>query len=421
MTIDLPFDREHIWHPYTSIKHPLPTCPVVRAEGVLIQLEDGRQLIDGTASWWAAIHGYNHPHLNQAAHRQLEKMAHVMFGGLTHGPAVDLAKRLLAICPSGLDQVFLADSGSVSVEVALKMALQYWHAKGEPRSQFLTVRGGYHGDTFGAMSVCDPKGGMHAMWQGFLPKHLFADAPPAGFDLPWRDAHLDSVKDLLARHGQQVAAVILEPVMQGAGGMRFYSPLYLSHLRALCDDHGILLIFDEIATGFGRTGALFAADHCGISPDIMCVGKALSGGYLTLAATLCSKKLSDGLAQDGSGVLMHGPTFMGNPLACAVAVASLDLLETEAWRAQVRAIEAQMIEELAPAHNSSRVADVRVLGAVAVVEMKEPLDLETAQRQLVKRGVWIRPFGKLLYIMPAYIIKPDQLSLLCHAMIELSC
>ncbi len=418
MPIDLDFDRKHLWHPYTSLANPLPTYPVVAAQGAELILEDGRRLVDGMASWWCAIHGYGHPHLRQAVQTQLEQMSHVMFGGLTHGPAVALGKRLVAMTPAGLERVFLADSGSIAVEVALKMAMQFWAAQGERRPRFLTIRGGYHGDTFGAMSVCDPEGGMHALWQGFLPEQIFAPRPPAGFDVPLQSAWVEALDKLMTIHRDHLAALIVEPIVQGAGGMFFYAPAYLRAMRERCDAHGLPLIFDEIATGFGRSGALFAADHAGVSPDILCLGKALTGGTMTLAATLCNDRIAAGIAADGAGVLMHGPTFMGNPLACAAACASLELLEATPWRERVAAIEAQLRQELEPARRSAKVADVRALGAIGVIEMREPVDVAAVQRDFVDQGVWIRPFGKLVYIMPPYVLTPDQLSRLTTAMLR---
>jgi adenosylmethionine-8-amino-7-oxononanoate aminotransferase len=402
----LRFDREHLWHPYTSLVEPQPVEPVVSAEGVRLRLADGSELVDGMSSWWAAIHGYRHPALDAALRAQLDRMAHVMFGGLTHEPAVALARRLVALLPAGLDRVFFCDSGSVAVEVAIKMALQYWRGRGDARrTRLLTVRGGYHGDTFAAMSVCDPDTGMHALWRGVLAEQLFAERPRPRFDADWDPRAMDDVAGLLARHRDDVAAVVLEPVVQGAGGMWFYHPRYLRELRALCDEAGVLLVFDEIATGFGRTGRLFALEHAGVAPDILCVGKALTGGYLTLAATIASRAVADGIASGAHPTLMHGPTFMANPLACAAAGASLELLAT-----QLRA-------ELAPARAAAAVADVRVLGAIGVVEMRAPVDARAAQRHFVARGTWVRPFGRLVYLMPPYVIAPDDLTRLTDAVV----
>ncbi|QEI12539.1 adenosylmethionine--8-amino-7-oxononanoate transaminase [Cellvibrio japonicus] len=409
-------DRAHLWHPYTSFTNPPPVTPVMGGEGVYLHLADGRKLVDGISSWWSAVHGYNHPVLNKAVTDQLHKMAHVMFAGITHEPAVKLAATLARITPEGLNKVFFSDSGSVAVEVAMKMAVQYWHSQGQSqRTLFLSFKRGYHGDTFGAMSVCDPHSGMHHMFHHMLSHQLFADAPATGFEEPFQESHIAKFSQMIQQHRQKIAAVILEPIMQGAGGMHFYSPQFLQRVKQLCDQHQILLIADEIATGFGRTGKLFACEHASISPDIMCIGKALSGGYITLAATLCNDRVSSGICQGDYSALMHGPTYMANPLACAVANASIDLLMKSDWQQKVKRISEQLHHELMPCREFSYVKDVRVLGAIGVVELEKPFNTHELTQAFVAQGVWVRPMGQVIYLMPPFIINPEELSKLTAA------
>lgn len=409
-------DRDFVWHPYSSTSSNQAIFPVKSAQGVRIKLTDGRELIDGMSSWWSAIHGYNHPVMNQAISNQLQDMSHIMFGGLTHQPAVDLAEQLISLTPPSLKKVFFVDSGSVAVEVAIKMAIQYWYAKKQPKKQkILTIRHSYHGDTFGAMSVSDPENGMHSLFADTLAQQLFADSPNCRFDQECSDTDIEPIRSQLKEHQHQIAAVILEPIVQGAGGMRFYSPDYLKQVRKLCDQYNALLILDEIATGFGRTGKLFACEHAKIEPDILCIGKALTGGYMTLAATLTNQHIADTISNGEPGVFMHGPTFMANPLACSAGLASLKLLLNSPWQERIKQIENLLTSGLKPCQPYPHVKDVRILGAIGVVELHKAVDMQKIQPQFVEAGVWVRPFNRLIYLMPPYIISKDDLIFLTHA------
>ncbi len=415
----LDIDKAHVWHPYSAMGSDSPVYPVASADGVRLKLTDGRELIDGMSSWWCAIHGYNHPEMNRALEAQIQKMSHVMFGGLTHQPAVELAAQLVALTPKALQSVFFSDSGSVSVEVAMKMAIQYWHAKGQSsKTHFLTIRNGYHGDTIGAMSISDPVTGMHSLFSDTLTKQYFVDSPNCRFGQPCSDEDIADFEQTLSTEKDHIAAVILEPIVQGAGGMRFYSEEYLHRAREFCEQYHVLLILDEIATGFGRTGKLFACEYADVTPDIMCVGKALTGGYMSLAATITTRDVSETISQGEPGVFMHGPTFMANPLACTAALASLKLLLASPWQSEISRIEEQLTAGLEPCRTMNAVQDVRVLGAIGVVELEYAVDMAVIQPLFVDAGVWIRPFGKLVYLMPPFIIQNEDLEKLTSAVVD---
>ena len=414
-------DKSFLWHPYDNCFSDKPLFPIQSANKCLLKMADGRDLVDAMSSWWSAIHGYNHPILNEAAEKQLRKMSHVMFGGLTHEPAVELAETLVGIAPGDLNKVFFSDSGSVSVEVAMKMAVQYWIGRKQAdKYKFLSFKHAYHGDTFAAMSVCDPVNGMHHMFRQVLPEHYFAPAPTPGFGESWNETHCREITEILHHHHQEIAAVIIEPIVQGTGGMRVYSADFLKQLRQLCDTYNVLLIADEIATGFGRTGRLFACEHAAIAPDILCLGKAMTGGYLSLAATLCSEKIARDICATDAGVFMHGPTFMANPLACAISQASIGLLLSSPWQNRIASIENHFKTHLLPLKELNAVSDTRSIGAIGAIEMAQNIDVKTVTEMFVKRGVWIRPFGKLLYSMPPYIIEAHELQRITDTMREVA-